>query len=153
VIFLAHALVVPSTEPEDKKRHDERVEQTAVRAAWAYEEARGAVVKDVSTPALAAAAGQPEHPGFDLLSNHPDGETRAIEVKGRAGVGDVELTENEWIKACNLRDRYWLYVVYDCASLRPRVLRVQDPFGKLIAKAKGSVIIDDRDIFDAAEKE
>jgi len=31
----------------------------------------------------------------------------AIEVKGRATIGDVELSENEYTKACNLRDRYW----------------------------------------------
>jgi hypothetical protein len=30
-------------------------------------------------------------------------------------------------------------------------LRVQDPFGRLVARAKGGVIIDERAIFDAAE--
>jgi hypothetical protein len=58
-------------------------------------------------------------------------------VKGRAGIGDVELTENEWAKACNRRDRYWLYVVFDCGTPHPRLLRVRDPFGKLVVKAKG----------------
>jgi hypothetical protein len=77
----------------------------------------------------------------------------AIEVKGRAGISNVELTENEYIKACNLRDRYWLYVVFECAKAVPRLLRIQDPFGKLIARAKNSVIIDDRELFAAAEPE
>jgi hypothetical protein len=153
VTFLAHALVVPSSDPEDRKRHDEQIEAIAVKVAWAHEEAYGATVKDVSTPALARAAGLPERPGFDLLSLRPSGEERDIEVKGRAGVGDIEITENEWVKACNLRDRYWLYVVYECATAHPRLLRIPDPFGKLIVRAKGGVVIAEQQIFEAAAQE
>ena len=72
-------------------------------------------------------------------------------MKGRARIGDVELTENEWAKACNERQRYWLYVVFDSGTAHPRRLRVRDPFGKLIVKAKGGVRIDETAIFDAAE--
>ena len=35
--------------------------------------------------------------------------------------GHVEMSENEWAKACNLRDEYWLYVVFDCATPHPAV--------------------------------
>lgn len=101
VTFLAHALVVPSSDPEDRKRHDEQIEAIAVKVAWAHEETHGAVVKDVSAPALARAAGLPERPGFDVFSLRLSGEERGIEVKGRAGIGDIEITENEWVKACN----------------------------------------------------
>ncbi|MGE4096468.1 MAG: DUF3883 domain-containing protein, partial [Candidatus Binatia bacterium] len=80
-------------------------------------------------------------------------EERSIEVKGRASVGDVELSENEWAKACNLRERYWLYVVYDCASPHPRLLRVQDPFAALLVRARGGVIINEAAIFQAAKEE
>jgi superfamily II DNA or RNA helicase len=153
VTFLAHALVVPSSDPEDQKRHDEQIESIAVKVAWAHEETHGAVVKDVSTPALARAAGLPERPGFDLLSLRPAGEDRGIEVKGRAGIGDIEITENEWVKACNLRERYWLYVVYECATAHPRLLRIQDPFGKLIIRAKGGVVIAEQQIFEAAAQD
>ena len=38
-----------------------------------------------------------------LLLIRPSGEKRAIEVKGRAAVGEVEVLANEWDKACNLR--------------------------------------------------
>jgi hypothetical protein len=151
VTFLAHALVVPSADPEDRKRHDADVEAIAVKVAWAHELTAGAQVQDVSTPPLAVQAGLAEHPGFDLLSHRPADGQRAIEVKGRAGVGDVELTENEWVQACNHRVRYWLYVVFGCASPSPRLLRVQDPFGKLIVKAKGSVVIGQGEIIKAAE--
>ena len=116
------------------------------------EEARAAVVKDVSKARLALACGLTECPGFDLLSKGPGAAERAIEVKGRAGIGDIELTENEWAKACNLREKYWLYVVFDCGTPTPRLVRVQDPFRKLVANAKGGVIIDEREIFLAGEK-
>jgi hypothetical protein len=139
--FLAHALIVPSTNAEDLARHDAEVEKIAMDLARAYEEAAGAVVKDVHTPALAHAAGLPDNPGFDLLSIRPAGERRAIEVKGRAGTGDVEVSSNEWARAANLRDGYWLYVVYGCATPAPRLVRVQDPFGNLLAKTKGSMLI------------
>ena len=151
VRFLAHALVVPSSAPEDRARYDREIEKIAVRVAWGYEEGRGCAVRDVSAPELAIRAGLEAYPGFDLLSRHPGGEERAIEVKGRAGIGDIELSENEWARACNLRDRYWLYVVYDCASAHPRLLRIQDPFGKLLARRKGGVVIGEQEVFAAAE--
>ncbi len=151
VTFLAHALVVPTADPEDRKRHDADVEARAVQVAWAFEAAAGATVQDVSTPDRAVPAGLAPNPGFDLLSMRPEEGKRAIEVKGRGGEGDVELTENEWVQACNQRERYWLYVVYDCATASPRLLRVQDPFGKLIVKAKGSVVIGRAEILRAAE--
>jgi superfamily II DNA or RNA helicase len=153
VLFLAHALVLPSRDPADQLRQDAEVEAIAVQVARAHEEALRAVVHDVSTAPLAVAAGLAEHPGFDLRSRRLDGSERAIEVKGRASTGDVEMTENEYIQACNLGDRYWLYVVFDCASVHPRLVRVQNPFQKLIARAKGSVVIDERSIFGAAESE
>jgi hypothetical protein len=139
--FLAHALIVPCGDPEDLARHDAAVEKVAMDFVRAYEEAAGAVVNDVHTPDLARAAGLSDNPGFDVLSIRPTGERRAIEVKGRAGTGDVEVTSNEWARAANLRDGYWLYAVYDCATPSPRLVQVQDPFGKLLAKAKGSVLI------------
>jgi SNF2 family DNA or RNA helicase/DNA-binding XRE family transcriptional regulator len=145
IAFLAHALVLPSTDPEEQERHDREIEQIAVTVARAYEESYGARVHDVSDPL--------QKLGFDLLSRRPNGEERCIEVKGRRAVGDVQLSENEWAKAANLRDQYWLYVVYDCAATHPRLLRVRDPFGSLLFKAKGGVVIDEAAIFQAAEDE
>jgi hypothetical protein len=67
------------------------------------------------------------------------------------GVGEIELTENEWARACILREKYWLYAVFDCGGVQPRLLRVQDPFAKLIAKARGSVVIAYGNVAAAAE--
>lgn len=151
VTFIAHALVVPSTDPEEREQHAAQTEEVAMALAWAYEESTGAIVQDVHTPELARAAGLPDNPGFDLLSMRPDGEKRSIEVKGRAGVGEVEISANEWGRACNMRDQYWLYAVFDCATPNPRLARVRDPFGALLAKAKGSVLLNPRHIFEASD--
>lgn len=68
----------------------------------------------------------------------------------RCQAGSMELTENEWSRACNLRDRYWLYVVFDCGTTTPRLFRVQNPFSKLIATSKGSLLIDGSQILASA---
>lgn len=151
VAFLAHALVVPSSDSADREQFDAKTEHVAMSLAWAFEESEGAIVKDVHTPELARAAGLADNPGFDLLSIRPTGK-RSIEVKGRTGVGEVEVSANEWARACNLRDDYWLYVVYDCATPNPRLVRVRDPFGALLAKAKGGVVVTAKEILAAADK-
>lgn len=189
ITFVAHALIVPSSDPADLEQHDANVEHVAMLVAQAYEEAAGAKVLDVHTPELARAAGLPDNPGFDLLSFRPaiscDAETRrggdavkspalplsvpaspcprvplsgysgkevrCIEVKGRSATGDIEVSANEWAKACNLRQGYWLYAVYNCATPNPRLVRVQDPFGSLLAKAKGSVLVSHSQVAEAGE--
>jgi len=150
VEILATALVQPSQDPEDIKARDAEVERIAMEVSIAFEAARGADVRDVSTPPKAKLAGLNDYPGFDLFSKRAR-EERGIEVKGRVGVGEIELTENEWARACNLREKYWLYAVFDCGSSTPRLFRVQDPFAKLIAKARGSVVIAYGDIANSAE--
>jgi superfamily II DNA or RNA helicase len=99
------------------------IEQIAVQAATAFEEARGWNVESVETDTR----------GFDLISHRPRGdphrgptETRFIEVKGRAGVGEIALTANEYKTAQSLGDEYWLYVVFNCAS-DPQVITIQNP--------------------------
>ncbi|MCC6795252.1 MAG: DUF3883 domain-containing protein [Candidatus Hydrogenedentes bacterium] len=150
--FLAHALVVPTTDPAERERFDKDVEAIAVQIATAYDESRGATVRDVSKPELARACGLDEKCGFDLHVRRGDSSVIAVEVKGRMRGGEIELTDNEWSKACNLRKKYWLYVVYDCATANPRLVRVQDPFGKLVTKG-GGVVINAGQVYAAAEIE
>lgn len=132
VCFIAHALVVPSTDQADLARLQADIEQVAMDLVRAFEEAAGAKVRFVHTPELARAAGLPDHPGFDILSIYPGNERRCIEVKGRADTGEIQVTDNEWARACNLRNEYWLYAVYHCATPTPQMVRVQDPFEKLL---------------------
>jgi hypothetical protein len=118
------------------------IEQVAVREAIAFEEARGCKVESVesdtrgfdliSRRALAGA----EQPGISKCNActdpavGPDAvaviETRFIEVKGRALVGEIALTANEYKTAQRLGDDYWLYVVFNCAS-QPKVTIIQNP--------------------------
>jgi len=102
---------------------DDEIEAIAVKAAIAHEEARGMRVASV----------EKENRGFDLISRRPhpeDPETavevRFIEVKGRAGVGEVALTTNEYRAAERLRKDYWLYVVFHCAT-EPALHAISDP--------------------------
>ena len=56
-----------------------------------------------------------ENCGWDITSLL-EARYRYIEVKGRAGVGGVALTPNEWIKAQRFGKDYWLYVVVNCKT-------------------------------------
>ena len=134
--MVAHALILPTSDPEERERYNIQVEEIAMRIARAHEEGSGATVSDVSRPELARRAGLGDWPGFDMLSVTAAGNRRHIEVKGRTGTGEIQLSDNEWAKACNLRDSYWLYAVYDCATPRPRLVRVRNPFAKLLARSR-----------------
>jgi len=102
---------------------DEEIERLAVEAVIAYEQARGWQVESVES----------ENRGFDLISRrlHPEDpktavEVRFIEVKGRAGVGEVALTTNEYKTAERLKKDYWLYVVFNCGG-SPEIKVINDP--------------------------
>ena len=51
---------------------------------------------------------------------------RFIEVKGRAGVGEIFLSRNEYQTAERLKGDYWLYAVFNCA-LAPELHPYQNP--------------------------
>ncbi len=139
---VALALVVPDARPEARELYDLDVERLAVRLALNYEQDHHrARVFDVSSPSLAR--------GYDLESHRPGGEVVAIEVKGRSGRGPVTLTDNEWPTAANLRKRYWLYVVLNCAT-QPRLYRVQDPI-RLAFSTRQSFVLNAGDIIREAE--
>lgn len=78
VTFIAHALVVPSTDPSELEWRDANVEQMAMDMSKAFEEAEGASVRFVCTPKLARDAGLPDHPGFDILSLRTGNQQRSI---------------------------------------------------------------------------
>lgn len=103
---------------------DDEIERIAVEAVIAFEQARGWQVESVES----------ENRGFDLISRrpHPDDpatalEVRFIEVKGRARVDLVPLTPHEYDTARRLRQDYWLYTVFNCATT-PEVHVTQDPY-------------------------
>ena len=151
VEFLAHVLVRPAANDEESMRYDAEVERVAMELVMAHERALGARVQDVHSPELSLLAGlNTPWPGFDVLSHRPDGKRRCIEIKGRAGLGNIHISTNEWAAAANRREEYWLYAVFDCASAAPRMVAVQDPFAKLVEKAAG-FDLDAHDILAAGE--
>jgi hypothetical protein len=142
---IAVGLVVPDPSPEVQEQYDRNIEEMAMRIARNFEVDRyKARVFDVSSPHLAR--------GYDLESHRANGERIVIEVKGRAGRGPVQLTENEWPTAANVRERYWLYVVVDCIT-NPVLFRVQDPAFKLAVKTRQSFTINIGDIIREAERD
>jgi hypothetical protein len=60
-----------------------------------------------------------------------DVDVKRIEVKGRMRGQPVRLTTNEWYKAQQLAETYWLYVVWDPLGKSPEVVRIHDPAAKL----------------------
>ncbi len=102
---------------------DEEIEKIAVDAVRKFEESKGWVVESV----------EKENRGFDLISRKPHPhddktfiEVKFIEVKGRATIGEIAVTSNEYKTAERLHKDYWLYVVYNCAS-KTEIHTIQDP--------------------------
>lgn len=100
---------------EDDPAVRKRVEEAAMRHVIDHERAQGREPRDVSQ----------ENLGYDIESSG-----RYIEVKGRAGVGSVALTPNEWFTARHLGDDYYLYIVINALS-NPSLYIVQNPASKL----------------------
>jgi hypothetical protein len=102
---------------------DDEVERIAVEFVTRHEEARGWQVESVES----------ENRGFDRISrrSHPEDpktfvEVRFIEVKGRAGIGEIALTANEYKTAGRLKSDYWLYAVFNCGRT-PELHAIKDP--------------------------
>ncbi|MFQ5455308.1 MAG: helicase-related protein [Nitrospirota bacterium] len=103
---------------------DDEIEKIAVKKVTEYEESKGWKVESV----------EKENRGFDLISRKPHPhdektfiEVKFIEVKGRATIGEIALTANEYKTSERLQKDYWLYVVFNCAA-KPEIHTIQDPF-------------------------
>lgn len=70
----------------------------------------------------------------------------------RADKGFTKLSANEWANDCSMRQSYWIYSVYNCATPNPRFVRVQDPFGKVIMNVRSGVSVNAREILAAGEE-
>ena len=139
VAHIASLVVVPAEEASlaepllQLPRETQESERAAMRIAMDYERQHGRTPYDVS---------REYGLGFDIRSiGQPDPQTgefevRRIEVKGRARGQPVSLTHNEWLKAKQLKNTYWLYVVWDPTGPQPELLLIQNPAEKLAPFAK-----------------
>jgi len=94
-ISMPELLTVIRVIPERNEMvEDEEVERIGMEVAMEYERQRGRVPENVTK----------ENLSFDIRSRGKD-EIRYIEVKARAGEGDVALTPNEWFKAKRFREQ------------------------------------------------
>jgi len=150
VRHVATALVLPSTrsveeqigvaladlDPEVRRKSEIAAEDVVI----AYESGRGFECERVGHLKI----------GFDVRSLGPaDPQTgyrdpvtgiRRIEVKGRRRGQPIRLTTNEWYKATQLADSYWLYVIWNpLDNPDPEPMRIQNP-AKHLDHAKREVI-------------
>ena len=150
VRHVASALVLPPTastaaqinailediDPEVRRRCEIAAEDVVV----AYESLRGWECERVGHLKI----------GFDVRSlapatpgtgyRDPVTGVRRIEVKGRQRGQPIRLTTNEWYKAQQLGDSYWLYVVWDpLIHPDPTPLMIQNP-AKHLDHAKREVV-------------
>jgi superfamily II DNA or RNA helicase len=119
ITHIGRAWVLPHPERVGFARMvaDEEIEKIAMDKAMSYEREKGWDPEDVSE----------ENRGFDILSKDTEsGSARFIEVKGRAAVGEIALTKNEHDTSGRLKQDYWLYIVFDCATT-PRLIPIRDP--------------------------
>lgn len=138
VTHVASFLVLPPGEiPEfidflESETERKRSEIAAMKIVMEYEKKRGWEPEDVSKQNL----------GFDIRSlSPPDPQTgyrrvKRIEVKGRRKEQNVRLSVNEWLKAKQLKDTYWLTVVWNPTLPRYEMRQIQDPANKLEYAAK-----------------
>jgi superfamily II DNA or RNA helicase len=75
--------------------------------------------------------------GFDIrahkIADEATGEVfvKRVEVKGRLRGQPVRLTTNEWYKAQQLAETYWLYVVWGPLGDSPELVCIHNPVAKL----------------------
>ena len=130
------AQLAEELDPELRRRSEKAAEDIVI----AYEKSRGWECERVGHLKI----------GFDIRSLAPaDPQTgyrdpvhgiRRIEVKGRTRGQPIRLTTNEWYKAAQLGDTYWLYVVWDPLNNPSREpLRIQNPV-KHLDHAKREVV-------------
>jgi superfamily II DNA or RNA helicase len=68
-------------------------------------------------------------------------EVRRIEVKGYTQGNPIQLEHSEWMKAQQLLDTYWLYVVWNPLSPDRRLVKIQNPYRVLEHAVKHRQII------------
>lgn len=127
--FIGIIRVISSKEINKAMQSDAEIEAIGMKLAMKYEIDNGRVPEDVSS----------ENLGFDIRSIDKDGSIRYIEVKARAEIGDIALTQNEWFKAQRFKEDYYLYVVFN-ASIKPELYIIKHPTENLKAEERIEIV-------------
>ncbi len=122
--------VIRIVSEKNKMEESEEIEKIGMEITMEYEKEHGRIPEDVSK----------ENLGFDIRSrDEKTGEVRYIEVKARAGEGEVALTPNEWFKAKRFKDQYFLYVVSN-ATTKPILYIIRNPAENLTPEKKVEIV-------------
>ena len=143
--FVGIIRVKPQEIKSDELVSDEEIEKIGMQIAIEYEKKQGRKPKDVSS----------ENLGFDIRSVDKEGNIRYIEVKTRAKVGKIALTQNEWFKAQRFGNDYYLYVIFN-ATTSPQLFIIQNPAKNLKPEAKIEMVryfVDGKEILKVGEKQ
>jgi len=127
--ILGVVAVLPRIPADDTLKEDKEIENIGMKIAMEFEISQGRKPIDVSAQNL----------GFDIRSESPDGTSRYIEVKTRAGEGKIALTPNEWLMAHRLKNEYWLYVITNAVK-SPELYTIQNPAEKLEPEEEVEVV-------------
>jgi len=78
-------------------------------------------------------AAKGETPGWDIDYRDPAGVLHRVEVKGTVGAAftTLDLTANELRAARQHADAYWIFLVVNCLTDRPRIHRICNPAARL----------------------
>ena len=119
--LIGAARVIPDESQISKEmRSSKEIEEVGMKVTMKYEKSKNRNPIDVSK----------ENLGYDIKSENED-EHRYIEVKARAGDGSILLTNNEWLMAQRLKEEFWLYVVTQASTDKPKLHLIQNPAEKL----------------------
>ena len=113
--------VIPVNTTENKEDIRDDVERAAMIHVMKHEKDNGRQPVDVSK----------DNVGWDIESTATDGDKLLIEVKGLAGTGKVRMSWNEWQKAHEHGESYYLYVVANSLLSDPELIIVKDPISNL----------------------
>ena len=75
-------------------------------------------------------------PGWDITSYEPDGQVKRIEVKSCEGklMNALEITRNEWKAASEHLEDYYIYLVTEALSQKPKVEVLRNPYALVQAR-------------------
>lgn len=113
----------------DAMKGSEEIEKLGMEEAIKYEIKNNRKPEDVSL----------KNEGYDIISTDGKGKKRYIEVKTRAEVGSVALTQNEWFKARRFGDDFYLYIVFNVVK-KSELLIIQNPAEKLKPDEKIEIV-------------
>lgn len=131
-----HGVDTPPRKPVNQEKK-EKIELAAMNWVEHYEKKNKRTPKDVSQ----------YNSGYDIESIEPTGKKRYIEVKGAWGRPEKrEVTINEWRKAIELSDNYYIYYVLGLGDKEGEIRIIKNPAKKITPDQKTFDIILPRDL-------